>query len=146
MAKVIEITITGSKGNKMESVEQVGALLGKGLLNDRKFKSNNDKSKQLTIIEIEKINIFNEKNLSNIAAIDFRRNIITQGIELNNLLKKEFLIGSVKVKAHDYCEPCKYLQDYLKEKNLVKELLHSGGLRCEILSSGKICIGDLIKY
>ena len=57
---------------------------------------------------------------------------------------KEFLIGKVKVKAHDLCRPCKYLQESLQQKNVVKELLYTGGLRCEILSSGKIYVDDQI--
>ena len=146
MAKVIEIAITESKGNKMLSSAFAEAFPGKGLLNDRKFKDNNDKTCQLTIIEIEKINDFNKKYGINIPAIDFRRNIITQGIELNNLLNKEFFIGLVKVKAHNFCEPCIYLQELLKQKNFVKDFFRRGGLRCEILSSGKIFIGDIIKY
>ena len=51
----------------------------------------------------------------------------------------------MKVKAHDLCRSCKYLQESLKQKNLVKELLHKAGLRCEILTSGKIFVGNKIK-
>jgi MOSC domain-containing protein YiiM len=61
------------------------------------------------------------------------------------LVGSEFFIGEVKVKGHDLCRPCKYLQKSLNQKNLVKELLRKGGLRCEILISGKISIGDKIK-
>ena len=50
----------------------------------------------------------------------------------------------MKVKAHDLCRPCKYLQESLQQKNVVKEFLYTGGLRCEILSSGKICVDDQI--
>ena len=76
---------------------------------------------------------------------DFRRNIITEGIRLNELVGSEFFIGNVKVKAHDLCRPCKYLQESLNQKNLVKKLLRKGGLRCEILTNGKIFVGDEIK-
>ena len=55
------------------------------------------------------------------------------------------VVGIIKLKAHDLCRPCKYLEDKLKQNNLVKEFLHKGGLRCEILSSGKIIVGDIIK-
>ena len=79
-----------------------------------------------------------------IPAINFLRNIVTEGIQLNVLVGKEFFIGTVKVKAHDLCRPCKYLQESVHQKNTVKELLHTGGLRCEILSSGKICVDDQI--
>ena len=38
-----------------------------------------------------------------------------------------------------------YLQEKLKQNNFIKEFLHKGGLRCEILTSGKINVGDIIK-
>ena len=63
----------------------------------------------------------------------------------NKLINKEFLIGNVKVKGHDLCRPCKYLQELLQQKNFVKKLILKGGLRCEILSSGKIFVNDIIK-
>ena len=97
------------------------------------------------MIEIENINFYNKVSNSSIPPLSFRRNIITQDIQLNRLVNKEFLIGNVKVKAHDLCRPCKYLQDRLKQNNFVKEFLHKGGLRCEILTDGKINIGDAIK-
>ena len=105
---------------------------------------NNNRS-QLTFIEIENINYINKILESKIPAINFRRNIITQGVNLNDLNGKEFFVGPVKVKAHDLCRPCKYLQQLLNQKNLMKELLLKGGLRCEILIDGKISIGDIIK-
>ena len=80
-----------------------------------------------------------------IRPLDFRRNIITKDVKLNDLIGKEFIVGNVKLKGHDFCRPCKYLQDKLKQNNLVKEFLRKGGLRCEILTSGKINVGDIIK-
>ena len=145
MGKVVEIGIANIKGNKIQKVNKVEALKGKGLLNDRKFRENNQKERQITLIEIENINYFNNISKTNIPPLDFRRNIITENIRLNDLVGKEFFIGNVKLKAHDLCKPCKYLQDKLKQNNFIKEFLRKGGLRCEILTSGKINVGDIIK-
>ena len=145
MGKVVEIGIANIKGNQIQNVNKVEALKGKGLLNDRKFSENNQKERQITFIEIENINYFNNKTKINIPALDFRRNIITVNIRLNDLVGKEFIVGNVKLKAHDLCRPCKYLQNKLKQNNFIKEFLHKGGLRCEILTSGKINVGDIIK-
>ena len=145
MGKVVEIGISDIKGSKIQKVTQVEAFKGKGLLNDRKFKETNQKECQLTLIEIENIRYYNKISKTNIPALDFRRNIITENVELNLLLGKEFFFGIVKLKAHDFCRPCKYLQGKLKQNNLVKELWHKAGLRCEILTSGKINVGDIIK-
>ena len=146
MGKVFEIGISKIKGNKIENVNEIEAVKGKGLLNDRKFKENNQKERQITLIEIENIIHFNTISQINILAIDFRRNIITKGIKLNELLEKEFFVGNIKLKAHDLCRPCKYLQEKLKQNNFIKEFMNKGGLRCEILNSGTINVGDIIKY
>ena len=50
----------------------------------------------------------------------------------------------IKFQAN-WCQPCKNLQESLNQKNLVKQLLNKSGLRCEILTSGKINVGDEIK-
>ena len=145
MGKVVKIGIVNIKGKQIQNANEVEALKGKGLVNDRKFSENNQKTRQITLIEIENINHFNKVSKTNIAPVDFRRNIITENIKLNDLVDKEFFVGNVKLKGHDLCRPCKYLQEKLKQGNFVKEFLHKGGLRCEILSSGKIFIDDLIK-
>jgi len=145
MGKVVEIGITDTKGSRIKKVSEVNAFKGKGLLNDRKYRQNNHKKSQITLIEIENINHFNKISNTNIPPIDFRRNIITKDIRLNALVGKEFFVGNVKLKAHDLCRPCKYLQEKLKRNNFIKEFLHTGGIRCEILTNGKINVGDSIK-
>ena len=144
MGKVVQIGIADAKGSPIKSVNNIEILKDKGILNDRKFKENNQKERQITLIEIENINHFNDISKTNIRPIDFRRNIITENIKLNELVGKEFFVGEIKLKAHDLCRPCKNLQETLQQKNTVEELLHTGGLRCEILSSGKICVDDQI--
>ena len=146
MSKVILIGISKLKGASLSPMKSVDAIKGKGLKNDRKFKENNDKKNQLTLIESENINYYNKVSNSSINPLNFRRNIITEGVKLNNLVNKEFLIGDVKVKGHDLCRPCKYLEQLLDQKNLIKELILKGGLRCEILSTGKIFVNDIITY
>ena len=145
MSKVVLLGISKNRGGAIVKMNSVDAVKGKGLLGDRKFKENNEKKSQLTLIEIENINYYNKTTFSTIEPLNFRRNIITEGIELNKLINKEFSIGNIKVKAHDLCRPCKYLQELLNQKNFVKELLLKAGLRCEILTTGKISIGDIIK-
>ena len=144
MGKVLEIGISENKSNKILNVNKVEAIKGKGLVGEKHFKEDNNKRCQITLIEIENINHYNKITRTTIPAINFLRNIITEGIRLNVLVGREFFIGGVKVKAHDLCRPCKNLQESLGQKNTVKELLRTGGLRCEILSNGKICVDDQI--
>ena len=147
MSEVTKICFTEKMGNKMTSIDSVEVIANKGIVKDRYFKENNDKDLQITLIEIENIDYFNKKSKTNIPYIDFRRNIITKGIQLNKLVGIKILIGNVKIKGHRLCDPCKYLQDKLKKNNSFKSLANlynRGGLRCEILSNGVISLKDKI--
>ena len=145
MGKVLEIGIANIKGSQIQKINHAKALKGRGLLEDRNFKEENQKECQITLIEIENIEYYNDISKTNISPLDFRRNIVTKNIRLNELVGKEFYVGEVMLKGHDLCRPCKYLQEKLKQNTLVKELLRKAGLRCEILTSGKINVGDMIK-
>ena len=145
MGRVHKIGISKIKGNQIIEMNEVELIKGKGIVDDRHFKNNNQKECQITLIEVENIDNYNKKSGTNIPAVNFRRNIVTKNIRLNELLKKEFFLGNVKLKAHDLCRPCKYLQESLNQNNIIKEFLQTGGLRCEILSNGKIFVDDIIK-
>ena len=145
MSEVSKIFITNKSSEEMEDVNTVEVIASKGIVNDRYFNENNNQALQITLIESENIDYYNQISETNIPYISFRRNIITKGIQLNDLVGKEFLIGNVKIKGHRLCAPCRYLQEMLKQKNLVKKLLNRGGLRCEILTDGVISVNDPIK-
>ena len=145
MAKVKKICIAKNSGDKMEDVNQIEVISNKGIVNDRYFKDNNESDLQITLIESENIDYYNRISNSQMPYINFRRNVITREIELNNLVSKYFFIGEVKLLGIRLCDPCKYLQDMLKDKSLVKKLINKGGLRCEIISDGKISTNDIIK-
>jgi len=143
--KVFKIGISKKKGEKINEVNKIKVLSGKGIVGDRNFLENNDLRKQLTLIESENIDYYNRKYNTNFSYVDFRRNIVTKNIKLNDLVGKTFSIGKIIVQGNDLCRPCNELQEKLGINNYIKEFLRRGGLRCEILSSGTISIGDEIK-
>ena len=145
MSEVLKICISKNSGEEMQDIDSIEVLANKGIVNDRYFNENNDQDIQITFIESENIDYVNEISSTSVPYIDFRRNIITKGIKLNELVDKEFLIGNVKIKGHRLCNPCKYLQDKLNIENLVKKLVNIGGLRCEILTDGRVSVKDKIK-
>ena len=145
MSEVFKICITKNSGEKMQDIDSIEVLANKGIVNDRYFNENNDQDIQITFIESENIDYVNKISSTGIPYIDFRRNIITKGIKLNELVDKEFLIGNVRIKGQRLCNPCKYLQDKLNLENLVKKLVNRGGLRCEILTNGRISVNNKIK-
>ena len=145
MIKVIKLGIAKNNNQKIQEVDKIELLSGKGIVGDRHFHENNDVRSQVTLIESENIDYFNKKFNVQIPYVDFRRNIITQGIELNKFIGKKLMIGETKIEGKDLCRPCKHLQKLLNHKEIIKEFIQKGGLRCEILVSGIIKVGDKIK-
>ena len=144
MGKIIQIGIAKLKHDPIDMVNLIQVVEGKGIKGDRKFHENNLDDQQLTLIESENIDYYNKKYNSNFSYLDFRRNLITENIKLNDLIGKILLIGKIKVKGIDLCRPCKELEKKLGATNYLKEFLRSGGLRCKILTSGSIKVGDKI--
>ena len=145
MSKVFKLGITSNNNKKIEEVEFIEVLANKGVVGDRHFDNYNDPYCQLSLIEAENIDEYNLKFGLNIPYLDFRRNIITKGIKLNDLVGKKLSIGNVEVEGIDLCRPCRHLTEMLDQENILKEFLRKGGLRCQILSSSKIKVGDTIK-
>ena len=145
MSKVFKLGITSNNNKKIEEVESIEVLANKGVVGDRHFDNYNDPYCQLSLIEAENIDEYNLKFGLNIPYLDFRRNIITKGIKLNDLVGKRLLVGNVEVEGVDLCRPCRHLTEMLDQENILKEFLRKGGLRCQILSSSKIKVGDAIK-
>ena len=145
MSKVFKIGIAKNDNQKIDNVESIEVVKDKGIVGDRHFQEFNDPYNQLSLIESENIDYYNNKYKLNIPYIDFRRNIVTKGIELNDLIGKKIQIGDVLIEGIDLCRPCRHLSEKLNQDNIIKEFLRRGGLRCRILSSSKININDEIK-
>ena len=75
-----------------------------------------------------------------IAHLDTRRNLLTQGVPLNHLVGQTFQIGDVLLRGVELCEPCRHLQK-LTFREILKPLIHRGGLRAEIGPGGSLQIG-----
>ena len=145
MSKIIKIGITELNNKEIVEVNKIHLVTGKGVIGDRHFKDYNDPYNHLSIIESENIDEYNKKYNLDIPYLDFRRNIVTRGIKLNDLIEKKLMIGNVNLEVIDLCRPCRHLAEKLEKNNIIKEFLRKGGIRCEILNDGKISIGDQIK-
>ena len=145
MSKVFKLGVAQINNIEIVEVDSINVLNNKGIVGDRHFAEFNDPYNQLTLIESENIDDYNAKFNLEIPYLHFRRNIVTKGIKLNDLVGKKLLVGEVKVEGVDLCRPCKHLTELLNENNILKEFLRKGGLRCQILSSSSIYVGDEIK-
>ncbi len=144
MAEVFKLGIATNNNQPIKEVNSIEVLANKGIVGDRHFHDFNDPYNQLSLIESEKIDEYNIKFGLNIPYIEFRRNIVTKGIQLNDLIGKRLKVGNVELEGIELCRPCRHLTEMLDQKNILKEFMRKGGLRCQILSSSKITLGDKI--
>ena len=135
----------------MESQDMVRAVPGRGLVGDRYFAAEGTFSPhpqtpdfELTLIEREKIEAFARESGLPFTASHARRNVVTEGIALNDLEGTEFMIGEVRARGMRLCEPCTYLAKSSFPETLVG-LVHKAGLRAQILAAGVIRVGDTIR-
>ena len=145
MAEVFKLGIAAKNNQAIKEVNSIDVLANKGIVGDRHFYESNDPYNQLSLIEAENIDEYNIKFGLNIPYIDFRRNVVTKDIRLNNLIGKKLKVGNVELEAIELCRPCRHLTEMLDQKNILKEFMRKGGLRCQILSSSNINIGDKIE-
>ena len=145
MSKILKLGLASNNNEKIEEMDSIKVEENKGVVGDRHFKDQNDPYCQLSLIESENIDYYNIKYGLNIRYVDFRRNVVTKGIKLNNLVGKSLQIGNVQIEVIDLCRPCKHLSQILDQDNILKEFLRRGGLRCKILNSSIITVGDEIK-
>jgi MOSC domain-containing protein YiiM len=73
-----------------------------------------------------------------------RRNVLTRGIDVNALVGRTFLIGDVRCAGRRLCEPCSHLER-LSGPDVLRPLIHRGGLRVDVLGDGVIRLGHEIR-
>ncbi|HEV2937396.1 MAG TPA: MOSC domain-containing protein [Streptosporangiaceae bacterium] len=119
-------------------VSSVRAVAGHGLEGDRYFFADGAGSGEaLTLIEAEAIEDVG------LTGAKSRRQVVVRGGGLNDLVGKRFRVGDVECEGIELCEPCLHLQK-LTRPGIIKDLIHRGGLRADILSGGTISIGDKV--
>jgi MOSC domain-containing protein YiiM len=146
--RVISLHLAPEASAAMQTVTEVRAIPGRGLEGDRYFTGTGFYSKkpstggrEVTLIETESVEALDGIKL---AAADSRRNIATAGVPLNHLVGREFYVGAVRMRGVRLCEPCQHL-DELTQPGVMRELVHRGGLRAQILTEGVIRTGDAVR-
>mgnify|MGYP001028934736 FL=1 len=146
--KVLALFTASESRGPVESQPAVQLRAGCGIVGDRHYRRNAKPAEQITLIESEAIADFNRDHQQRVEPHTLRRNVLTEGVDLNALEGREFLLGNIRLRGIELCEPCsvvgKLLAGDLTPPQVVKALLGRGGLRCEILSSGVVRVGDQI--
>ena len=147
--QLLSIYISPEAGEVPQSVPHVRLFAGRGLDGDRysvgrgTFSQNGGK-RDVTLIEAEAIEEFARDYGHNLDPAQSRRNLLTRGVRLNDLVGREFSVGPVRMRGLRLCEPCAHLAR-LTLLPVLPGLVHRGGLYAEILQDGDLTIGDSIQ-
>jgi MOSC domain-containing protein YiiM len=134
--KVEAITI--GESDALRPVDSVRAVAGKGLEGDRHYFAEGARpGGAITLIEAE---VLEDVGLSGPQS---RRQVVTRGVRLNDLVGKRFFVGEIECEGVEICEPCLHLQS-LTRPGIIDDLLHRGGLNADIVTSGTISVGDTV--
>jgi MOSC domain len=143
------IALAAEAEGPMKAVSAVEAVEGRGLLGDRyergagTFSDPRGRGYDLTLVEAEALEELSSKGVE-LAPIEARRNIVVRGIALDDLIGRRFRVGEVECFGQRRCEPCSHLER-LTQPGVLRGLVHRGGLRADVLSSGRIRPGDRVE-
>jgi MOSC domain-containing protein YiiM len=117
-----------------------------GVVGDRNFGISRHPGQNLTLVEAEEIERFCTEQARVPDLSLTRRNLVTRGVRLNDLVCKEFAIGAVRLRGVELCEPCTILGDALSSESLatpsvIKLWVGRAGLRVDVLTDGEIVRG-----
>jgi MOSC domain-containing protein YiiM len=95
----------------------------------------------ITLIEQEALDSFRDDTGIEVTHAEMRRQVLTTGIRLNDLLNKRFRVGGVEAVGVEWCEPCNHIEK-LTYPGVLKGMVHRAGLRADIVQAGTIAVGD----
>jgi MOSC domain-containing protein YiiM len=151
--RLLAIAIARQAKGTMESVDAAEAVAGEGIVGDRygagvgaaQFQGRRKPENEVTLIAREAIAAANDEFNFTIAHLDTRRNLLTEGVPLNDLVGKTFRVGPVLLKGLELCEPCGYLEKRTFA-GIKAALKRRGGLRCCVLEGGNLTVGDEVAF
>jgi hypothetical protein len=143
------IALAAEAEGPMRAVSAAEAVEGRGLLGDRyergagTFSNPRGRGYDLSLVEVEALEELSSKGVE-LAPVEARRNLVVRGIALDDLIGRRFRVGGVECFGQRRCEPCSHLER-LTRPGVLRGLVHRGGLRADVLSSGRIRTGDRVE-
>ena len=137
-------------GVPVQARSAIQAAAGRGLEGDRYWKSAGSFSRwpgprrEVSLIAAEALEAAERDFGVAVSAGEHRRNLVVRGVPLDCLVKREFVIGGVRLRGVRPCAPCKYLVRVTGQEALFDALVRRGGLRAEVLAGGAIRVSDSV--
>lgn len=152
MARVEQIFIAQEKRGPVTEVQEAFLETGMGIKGDRYYAAAEAALacgepggiNQVTLIDKARLDEFLAEHNSDLGYGDFRRSIITSGIDLNELVDRAFMVGEAKLRGTELCEPCAWLSENVHQA-VLPDLVHKCGIRAVVEQSASIAPGSEIR-
>jgi len=143
--KVARIGIASKPGAPMDSYVSITAVAGSGLKGDRyalgegSWNKGAQGRRQVTLINLRFV------DGSGYDFLETRRNIGVRGVELMDLVGKEFAVGNAVFRGVKYCDPCERPKQLARKDRSFRDAFHDcGGLVAEVVVGAIISVGDAV--
>ena len=134
------------------ALAQVSAVVDRGLEGDRYFLGVGafsrwpGEGRAVTLIEAEAVEAIRADTGTDLSDGRHRRNLVTRGVRLPDLLGKTFRVGGAVLRGSRLCLPCRYLERLVAAEGLYDAMRgNRGGLRAEVVEGGEIAVGDALE-
>lgn len=125
-------------------VETVEVKAGLGLVGDRFYGKGENFDGHVTFFAWEVFQVVSaECGVQNRSPEVLRRNVVVEGMNLNQLIGQEFAIDGIHFYGTKHCAPCRWM-DLGLAPGALKLLRGRGGLRAQVLSDGLLRRGQAI--
>lgn len=143
---VERIFICPERGGAQRECARILLEIGEGIVGDRNFGKKVYPGQNITLVEAEEVERFCREHGRAIDLSMTRRNLVTRGVRLNELVGRTFTIGTAQLAGIELCDPCASLgkglaQGLLSAAAVIRHWLGHGGLRANVVGAGKIEVG-----
>jgi MOSC domain-containing protein YiiM len=122
--------------------QQINCVENRGIEGDRFFDYKENYKGQITFFdEAVYRRLCEDLSVNDKTPEVFRRNVIIGGVDLNQLIGKEFSLQGVRFRGMVECKPC-YWMDGAFGPGAEEKLKGFGGLRAQILNTGTLKVND----
>ena len=122
----------------LHQVDRIECIAGQGIRGDRFFNFKEDYKGQITFFSSEVFaDVCRTLGVNALSAGVTRRNVITEGADLNALIGLRFSVQGLQFEGTAQCAPCHWM-NYAIAPGAEKALQGRGGLRARILTGGNL--------
>lgn len=124
--------------HRIDQVASINCLAGRGIQGDRFLDHSEDFKGQITFFDWAVYQrICSDFDCPQLDPSQFRRNVLTAGIDLNRLIGQRFTLQGIEFEGSEECRPC-YWMDQAVAPGAFEALKGFGGLRARILNDGTL--------